>query len=540
MPQEVRYFPEEFAAHYRAVGYWNEETFADFLPRAATRFARNEAVIGKDYRGRHHRLNYREFDEHVARFAGGLRAADIGPGDVVVLQLPNTVDYLVAVFAIFRIGAIPLFTLPAHRRADIQHFLKESEAKGYIVAGRHAGFDYREMADELETNAHIWVADEDPGKHRSIAELHESTHLAEPVEVAPESLAFLQLSGGTTGTPKLIPRTHADYLYSVRESARICELDEHTRMLVVLPVSHNFTMSSPGVLGVLWAGGTCVMCPDPTPSTGMRLIEEEKITLTSLVPPLAMSWLAARPRIEADISSLEVLQVGGAKFVAEAARRVTPELGCRLQQVFGMAEGLVNYTRPEDSEEIVTGTQGRPISPDDEIRVLTPEGEAVEPGERGVLYTRGPYTIRGYFKGIAAESFTEDGFYCTGDVVRQLPSGHLVVEGRVKDQINRAGEKISAEELENDLVAHPLILDAAVVGIPDDYLGEQTCAYLLVNTPATAPGGDEIRDFLRSRGVAEFKLPDRIDFAESFPATAVGKVSRKALRLQLSQWLSRV
>lgn len=540
MTQEEQYFPAECASRYRAFGYWNDETFAEFLSAAAERTPGNEALVATDHRGRPHRLSYRDLDERAARFAGGLQAAGITTGDVVVLQLPNTMDYLVAVFAIFRIGAIPLFTLPAHRRADIQHFLDESDAKGYIVAGRHAGFDYREMIAELDTEAHIWIADEDPGEHRSIEELHEHPHPAEIVRVAPESLAFLQLSGGTTGTPKLIPRTHADYLYSVRESARICELGETTRMLVVLPVSHNFTMSSPGVLGVLWAGGACVMSPDPTPSTGMRLIEQKRITLTSLVPPLALSWLAARPRIQADLSTLEVLQVGGAKFVAEAARRVTPELGCRLQQVFGMAEGLVNYTRPEDSEEIVVGTQGRPISPDDEIRVLTPEGEPVAPGEAGVLYTRGPYTIRGYFRGVAAESFTEDGFYCTGDVVRQLPTGHLVVEGRVKDQINRAGEKISAEELENDLLAHPAILDAAVVGIPDDYLGEQTCAYLLVDDPATAPPGDQVRDFLRERGVAEFKLPDRIDFAESFPATAVGKTSRKALRLQLSHLLSHV
>lgn len=536
MTDEIRYFPEEFARRYREAGYWTDETFARFLTDAARRFGDNEAVVGADYLGAQHRLSYLELDERAAITAGGLRAAGIVAGDVVVVQLPNIVDYLVIVNAIFRLGAVPLFALPAHRRADIQHFLNESGAKGYIVIGRHAGFDYRGMVDELDTEAVIWIADAEPGAHRSIAELYTAEPVA-PVEVDPESLAFLQLSGGTTGIPKLIPRTHADYLYSVRESAEICELDAATRMLVVLPISHNFTMSSPGVLGVLWAGGTCVMCPDPTPSTGMRLIEVEQITITSLVPPLAMGWLAARPRISADLSTWQVLQVGGAKFVAEAARRIAPELGCRLQQVFGMAEGLVNYTRPEDDEETVATTQGRPISPDDEIRILTPEGEPVTPGERGVLYTRGPYTIRGYHNGVAAESFTDDGFYCTGDVVRQLPGGHLIVEGRVKDQINRGGEKISAEELENDLVAHPGVIDAVVVGAPDEYLGEQTCAYLLTAEAGHDLSGDRIREFLRERGVAEFKLPDRIDFAESFPATGVGKVSRKALRLQLASWI---
>ncbi|NMD55451.1 MULTISPECIES: (2,3-dihydroxybenzoyl)adenylate synthase [Tsukamurella] len=528
-----RFFPPEFAARYRAAGYWTSETFADFLPDAAARFGDAEALVAEDRAGAVVRLSYRGLDAAAADVAAGLRARGIAEGDRVVLQLPNTADFVTVLFGLFRIGAVPVFALPAHRRSELVHFVKTSGAKALITAATISRFDHRGLAAEVaaETGVEALVVDDDPF---GVGE--DDAANGTPVTVDPESLAFLQLSGGTTGVPKLIPRTHADYLYSVRESAKICGLGPGTRFLVVLPVAHNFPMSSPGILGVLWAGGTVVLGTDPAPSKAFPLIEAERVTMTSLVPPLAMLWLQAVPGTTADLSSLDVLQVGGAKFPPEAARRVTPELGCRLQQVFGMAEGLVNYTRDDDPEELVLGTQGRAISPDDEVRVLDEDGTPVAPGEPGLLWTRGPYTIRGYLGGVDAESFDAEGFYRTGDIVRRLPSGHLVVEGRAKDQINRGGEKIAAEEVENHLIAHPLVLDAAVVAVADDFLGERTCAVVLTGE-GERPTVPELKKFVRSRGVAEYKVPDRVEFVDEFPTTGVGKISRRELRRALADRL---
>lgn len=525
---ETRFFPPEFAARCRAAGYWTGETFAAFLPDAAERFGA-EALAAQDVAGNPVRLSYRELDAAAAATAAGMRAAGIAAGDRVVLQLPNTAEFVTVLFGLFRLGAIPVFALPAHRRSELVHFVRTAGAKALITAATINRFDHRALAADVaaETGAESFVVDDAPfgaGAHGT------------PAAVDPEGLAFLQLSGGTTGVPKLIPRTHADYLYSVRESAKICGLGPGSRFLVVLPVAHNFPMSSPGILGVLWAGGTVVLGTDPAPSKAFPLIEAEKVTMTSLVPPLAMLWLQARAAggagASADLSSLDVLQVGGAKFPPEAARRVTPELGCRLQQVFGMAEGLVNYTRDDDPEDLVLGTQGRAISPDDEVRVLDEDGAPVPPGAPGLLWTRGPYTIRGYLGGVDTESFDAEGFYRTGDVVRQLPSGHLVVEGRAKDQINRGGEKIAAEEVENHLLAHPLVIDAAVVAVADEFLGERTCAVVL--TGAQRPTVPELKKFVRSRGVAEYKVPDRVEFVAEFPTTGVGKISRRELRRALA------
>lgn len=523
-------WPPEFAERYRARGHWTGETFGALLTRAATHHADRVAVVDQ-----HSRWTYRELDDRATRTAHGLAARGVRPGDRVIVQLPNVAEYLSVLFGLFRLGALPVLALPAHRRREITAFARAAGATAYVTADRHNGCDHRrlarDVAAELDTPLSVFIHGE-PEEFTPLREVptDPGPPLTDPDPARP---AFLQLSGGSTGVPKLIPRTPDDYLYSVRESARICRLTEHDVYLVALPVAHNFPMSSPGVLGVLHTGGRIVLAPAPSPDIVFDLIEREGVTITAAVPPLALAWLNARDRAERDLSGVRLLQVGGAKLVPEAARRLRDGLGVPIQQVFGMAEGLVNYTRDDDPEEIVLTTQGRPISPDDEILVLDDADRPVPPGEVGHLLTRGPYTIRGYHRAEAvnARSFTTDGFYRTGDLVRLTPTGHLVVEGRAGDLINRGGEKVAAEEIEDHLLAHPGIRDVAVVGIPDDHLGERTCAFVIAADGLTAAG---VRGFLRTRGLAAYKTPDRVEFIDRFPHTGVGKTSRRELRAALA------
>ncbi|MBV2363777.1 (2,3-dihydroxybenzoyl)adenylate synthase [Streptomonospora nanhaiensis] len=529
-------WPPEFAARYRAAGYWTGETMDAFLRDRARRFAGRTAVVGGA-----ERWTYADLDARADRAAVGLARLGVAPGDRVVVQLPNVPEVFEVVFGLFRLGALPVYALPAHRRAEVAHLCAATEAAALVVADVHAGFDHRDLAERVRAEtggpARVVVVG-DAGGRAGFTPLAEVRRLGEgqepPAPAAdPADVAFLQLSGGTTGLPKLIPRTHDDYLYSVRASAEICGLTPDTVYLSALPVVHNFPMSSPGFLGVFHAGGTVVLAPDPSPATCLALIEAHRVTNAAVVPPVALLWLdavAGGAHADRDLSCLEVLQVGGAKFGAEAARRVPAVLGCRLQQVFGMAEGLVNYTRADDPAETVFTTQGRPISPDDEIRVVGPDGAEVPEGRPGELLTRGPYTIRGYYNAPEhnARAFTPDGFYRTGDLVRRTPTGHLVVEGRAKDQINRGGEKVAPEEVENHLLAHPGVHDAAVVAVPDPYLGERACAYIVPR--GAAPGRGELLAFLRERGLAAYKIPDRVEFVAAFPATGVGKTSRRDLR----------
>ncbi|MCP2261203.1 2,3-dihydroxybenzoate-AMP ligase [Streptoalloteichus tenebrarius] len=526
-------WPEEVAARYRELGLWQGQTFGAMLRERAALHADRIAVVCGD-----RRWTYAELDARADRVAAGLLRLGVAPGERVVVQLPNIAEFLEVVFGVWRAGALPVFALPAHRSAEITYFCEFTEAAAYVIADRHGGFDYRALASEVRRKVpglrHVLVVG-DPGEHTALDEVRvpeseRDAAVADLPEVDASEVAFFQLSGGSTGVPKLIPRTHDDYLFSVRESARICGLTPESVYLCVLPAAHNYPLSSPGSLGTLWAGGRVVMCPQPSPDVAFALVERERVTITGVVPPLALVWMQAAPNTAHDLSSLEVLQVGGAKFSAEAARRVTPVLGCRLQQVFGMAEGLVNYTRLDDPEEIVVTTQGRPISEHDEVLVVDDDDRPVPVGVEGHLLTRGPYTIRGYYRAPEhnRRSFTPDGFYRTGDVVSLTPEGYLVVEGRAKDQINRGGEKVAAEEVENHLLAHPGVRDVAVVGMPDEYLGERTCAFVIPGDPA--PRAVELTRFLRGRGLAAFKIPDRVEFVESFPETGVGKVSKKELR----------
>jgi 2,3-dihydroxybenzoate-AMP ligase len=278
-------------------------------------------------------------------------------------------------------------------------------------------------------------------------------------------------------------------------------------------------------------GGSSVLADAGSPDDAFALIERHAITATAVVPALALRWMDDPHRAERDLQSLELLQVGGARLNPEGARRVRPRLNCRLQQVFGMAEGLLNFSALDEDEQVVIETQGRPMCPDDEIRIVDEEDQDVPSSELGQLLTRGPYTIRGYFA--AAEhnqtAFTRDGFYRSGDIVRLHASGNLIVEGRAKDLINRGGEKISVEELETLILAHPRVLNVGVVGMPDAQLGERTCAYV-VTRDSQPIALDEIVEFLVERGVARYKLPERLEQLDALPLTNVGKVSKQALR----------
>lgn len=519
-------YPPQVAQDYRDRGFWTGETHWDMLEFTVARSAGVVAVCDE-----RRTVTYGELRDNALSHADTLSAMGIGRGDRVVVHFPNVVEFVEITFALFALGAVPIFALPAHRGSEIRYFIEFAEAAAYVTVDKAAGFDYGRLAGELKSEfgdlqtvvlpvgaENPAVGDRDP--HRCAA--------------LPSDLAFLQLSGGTTGRPKLIPRTHDDYLYSVRESNRICGVTSDTVLLVVLPVSHNFTMSSPGILGAFHAGATVILAPNPSPDTAFELIERHRVTMVSLVPPVALAWMNSSLRETRDLSSLQTIQVGGAKFSQSAAERIETDLGARLQQVFGMAEGLVNYTRLDDDITTVTTTQGRPISEADEVRVVDDNDLDLPRGQAGHLLTRGSYTIRGYFRAAEhnAKSFTADGFYRTGDIVTQDERGYLTVVGRAKDQINRGGEKIAPEEVENHLLAHEWVHDVSVVGIPDDHLGERSKAYVVLRAEyaSTPPTSIAIRKFLRERDLAAYKIPDVVEFVTEFPRTSVGKISKNDQR----------
>jgi 2,3-dihydroxybenzoate-AMP ligase len=520
-------WPEEFARRYREKGYWQDLPLTDIL----TRHAHSDAVAVIDGK---RSLSYRQLHQASDNLACSLQAQGIARGQTALVQLGNVAEFYITLFALLKLGVAPVNALFSHQRSELMAYAAQIKPALLIADRDHALFADDTFISTLDSVRVVLLRGEQ-GEHALEAAIARPADNFAATPTPADEVAFFQLSGGSTGTPKLIPRTHNDYYYSIARSNEICGFSAQTRYLCALPAAHNYPMSSPGALGVFLAQGCVVLAADPSATLCFPLIEKHQITVTALVPPAVSLWLQAITEwgSNAQLASLTLLQVGGARLSATLAARIPAEIGCQLQQVFGMAEGLVNYTRLDDPFERIINTQGRPMCPDDEVWVADEYGNRLPPGQVGRLMTRGPYTFRGYFNSPEhnASAFDANGFYCSGDLISLDEQGYITVQGREKDQINRGGEKIAAEEIENLLLRHESVIHAALVSMEDSLLGEKSCAYLVVKEPLRAVA---VRRFLREQGVAEFKLPDRVECLEALPLTPVGKVDKKQLR----QWLA--
>ncbi|MGK9175818.1 (2,3-dihydroxybenzoyl)adenylate synthase [Yokenella regensburgei] len=525
-------WPEAFARRYREKGYWLDRPMTEML----TRHAQSDATAVIDGE---RRFSYQQLHQASDNLAARLQALGIQRGETALVQLGNVAEFYITFFALLKIGVAPVNALFSHQRTELNAYAAQIKPALLIADRAHALFatnDFWQNFTAEHASARVSLFLNDEGENALTAAIQYPSRNVIETPTPADEVAFFQLSGGSTGTPKLIPRTHNDYYYSIRRSNEICGITAETRYLNALPAAHNFAMSSPGSLGVFLAGGCVVLANDPSATLCFPLIEKHRINVTSLVPPAVSLWLQALTEgaDAAQLSSLALLQVGGARLPATLAARIPAEIGCQLQQVFGMAEGLVNYTALDDTPERIFNTQGRPMCPDDEVWVADEQGNPLPRGEVGRLMTRGPYTFRGYFNSPEhnASAFDANGFYCSGDLIAIDEAGYITVQGREKDQINRGGEKIAAEEVENLLLRHEAVIQAALVSMEDSLLGEKSCAYLVVKRPVRAV---EIRRFLRELGVAEFKLPDRVECLDALPLTPVGKVDKKQLRQSLAQ-----
>ena len=536
-------WPEQFAQDYLRRGYWKAESLTDLLETRARAFPDRTFVL--DATGR---LSYGEVDRLADRVA--LRLLDLGlkPRDIVLLQFPNVREFIIIFFALQKIGVIPVMCLPLHRGRELTYFAQITAAKAYFFPQRFRNFDYVPMAKEIQSAAPtlqhlLTIGDGTEGGVSYLGPWIEEKALARDVKRAlaphrpdPFEVAFMLLSGGTTGIPKLIPRTHVDYLCNAEECARVLGWNTDTVFMVVLPAAHNFPLGAPGMLAVLATGGRIAMCASTDADTIFEAVEKHQGTFLGVSPALLIALLNSPARHKYDLGSLRSVFAGGQKMLPELVDRTRATWSFATPgHAFGMAEGLTNLTRLNDSWEVIRETQGRPVSAADEVRIVDEDGVEVAPGAVGELITRGPYTIRGYYKSdeYNRQAFTADGFYRTGDMVRRHPTGNLVVEGRRKDLINRGGEKISAEEIENLLLGHENIHMAAVVAMPDAVMGERSCAFVILKPGCSLTLG-QLTGFLQDKQIAKFKLPERLEVVDLLPLAGMGKVSKKDLREKIA------
>lgn len=533
----VVYAQPERAAHYLDAGIWERRTLGDALRSTAKEAPDRTAFVCE---GR--RVSFGELDATSDRLAAGLRALGLQVHDRAMFQMGTAIETAIALFACFKAGIVPVCSIPQYRDLEIGKLAELTKPKAYFVQADAGGrFDLVSFASAMAERhgiAQVIVArgTAATGGH-SLESLCEGAPPTAPLDTSREfgceDVAVFQLSGGSTGVPKLIPRFHAEYQGHVRSWCARYDMQEGDVGIWALPMLHNAGMMFAVVRTVLYRA-TTVLLPQWDVARYFEAIERECVQQAFTIGPHAPA-IAAYPHVaKHDLSSLRSL------FTLTGAEAIEHAIGVPSINMFGITEGLVLTGTPTSPVAVRHGSVGMPCSAYDEVRLLRPgTDEEVQVGEVGELCFRGPSSLRGYYAApeINAVSFTPDGFFRTGDLMRSaVIDGQLVFrfEGRMRDNINRGGEKFGTEDIEHLIARHPAIADGKVVAMPDPVYGEKACAFLITREGHALPTVAELGAFLLAQGLAKFKLPERIEACDAFPTTRVGKLDRAQLRAQVA------
>ncbi len=537
----LSYSPEDIKK-YRKQHLWWDVTLGDAFDHMARVYPQKEVVVD-DTR----RITYGDMAGLINRIAMSFLAFGLKPGDVVVMQVPNVLEFPAIYQALQKIGVIPVMGVPRHAEKEIEHFAQITGAVAWIGPAGYRKTDYLPMLGNLKKRVpnlkHIIIVDE-PGQperpgfesyQKILGQVKSGKHgeALEKYRPDPLEVSHLLPTGGTTGLPKLVPRTHNNYLCNAYFNGAATERNSKDIDLIVTPIAHN--------AGLLrWAsrsvwGGKLVLSNSTRPSDILERIQKERVTTTFLVPTLIIDLLHEPGFDKYDLRSLILLTGGGAYLPPEVMREVKRRIGCWCFSIFGMAEGPCIGPRVDFPEEEIFHTIGIPQCPYDEYKVLNDKEEPVTQGQDGELAGKGPIIFTGYYKAEDAnrKAFTRDGFFLTGDVVRVNDRGNFMITGRKKDLINRGGEKVSAEEVEDMILTMEGVREVAAVAMPDARMGEKVCAYIKAK-PGCNFDLERVTGHLKSLGASVLLLPERIEMIDDFPMTAIGKIDKKLLRERIA------
>ncbi len=543
-------FPKEWADLYSRKRWWLGIPLGEMLDRTCDLYPYKEALVAGEVR-----LTFHQLREQTDRAALAFLELGIQKLDRVLLQIPNWAEFVFAYYGLHKIGAIPVMCIPRFSQREIEHFFKITEAKAWIVPFRFEKIEYKPMIEALRSQPsslkHILVIEsmgkgDEPFPEETIpfnALLKKIDLLRYPKDDLqsfrpdPDEICHLMPTGGTTGLPKLVPRTHNDWLCNVEYRSKAWERSPRDITLIATPITHNMAIEvslNPAFL----TGGKVVMISSTRPREILEAIEKERVTTTILAVAQVQQIVDFQDLDRYDISSLQVIGTGGSHMPPEVIRKIYDQLKCKFFNVYGSSEGPCTQTRYDDPEEAVFHTVGWPICPYDEFKVIDSNGNKLPHEEEGELVARGPTIFRGYYKSESEnrEAFTPDGFYRTGDIAKFDREGRLILTGRKKDIIIRGGENISAKEVEELIVSHPKVEQVAAVAMPDPILGERVCAFIKPKKGAII-SFEEIVSYLKEKKTSVLNLPERIEVIEEMPLTNVGKVDKRKLREEIKEKL---
>ncbi len=542
---DVEYASEELARHYLDNGAWINQTVGGALRATASRKPDAPAYIMP-----HRSVTFAELDEAVDRLGAGLLDLGIEAGQRAIFQMGTALETVIALLACYRVGIVPVCAVPQYREIEISQLLVQSQASAYFVQADVGSFDLVNFASDMRDKhlsvRHVIVARSSVpllgSDVISLEKLIEDTPApfargrVETNPPLPQDVLSFQLSGGTTGVPKIIPRFHAEYLGHAGAWMQQFGIDESSKLIWPLPLIHNAGQLYALIPPVLAGSATVLMSNIDVPQL-LGMIEKHRVTHGLSIGPIAPQLLAYQDIAKHDLSSLKIFGTMSRADIVEA------HIGIPCANFYGTTEGILLGSSPDTPTAMRHQTQGYSNCPQDEFRLLSPDSEQpVTPGEMGEFCFRGPSTLRGYYGNAEATraALTSDGFFRSGDVMTEYRVGgisYFRFEGRLRDNINRGGEKIACEEVEAFLSRHPAIADAKVVAMPDPIYGEKACAFLILRPGYVAPRIVDLIAFVTDNGLAKFKCPERIEVVDAFPTTRVGKVDKPALRRLINEKL---
>jgi len=515
----------ELIERYTRLGHWGHETFYQILHGQAETHPDRDVLL--DHR---HRVTYSELRARVDRTAAAFQQLGVSPGDVVTIQLPNWIEFAYVFFALERLGAVANPIGPDFRSREVESILRFSESCAFVCPETFRGFAYIPMIQALRPHLPdlktVCVLGSPGAPHTvSLDEMIYGQSALPPLVPQPleaNEIMRLAFTSGTTGNPKGVTHSCNTTLSACCILNDVMEVDEHDVFLIYLPLGLNWGYLT--LLQAIMAGARAVLLDRFSARAALALIEREHVTFIPSAPASLIAMLNAPDLERFDLRSLRVVITGGASCPVETLHAFRARMPGHLLELYGMLEtGFHTCTRLTDAPEAVTGTIGRPAAGMG-LRLLDEHGDDVPAAAAGEIAAAGPSVHLGYHKNPAAnaESFTADGWFRTGDLGQCDPAGNVRIVGRLKEMINRGGEKISPREIDEVLLAHPAVAEAVTFGVPHGTWGEEVAAAVVVRQTVSE---DELIEYCRAH-LAEYKRPKQIHITDTIPRTATGKVQR--------------